>query len=375
MKTGMTISLICILIGLTGSFLQQGPTPQRLPVPKGWPAPGNIFRYNPLTKEGFILGRTLFYDGRLSKDGSIPCAGCHQPFAAFATLDHDFSHGFNNSLTKRNAPALFNLAWMQEMHWDGAAAHLEIQPISPLTHPDEMAEKVDSVLVKLRADTAYHRLFRAAFGTPAITEGRMLKALAQFTGSIVSCNSKYDRVKAGKAIFTQSELQGYQVFRAKCGVCHREPLFTDNRFRNNGLTIDPRLRDPGRMGVTGKRADSLKFKVPSLRNLYLTYPYMHDGRMLTLQQVLEHYRNGIDTSQSTLDPLLKKRLKISPREEVDLLAFLFTLTDATLAEDSRFAEPVVPLIHEGPHHRQASGLPLYQRMMNQQKDMNAGNPR
>lgn len=375
MKTGMTISLICLLILLTGSFMQQGPTPLRLRVPRGWPAPEKIYQYNPLTQEGFALGRKLFYDGRLSKDGSIPCAGCHQPFAAFATLDHDFSHGFNNSLTKRNAPALFNLAWMKEMHWDGAVAQLEIQPLSPLTHPDEMAENVDTVLAKLRADTAYRRMFKAAFGTPAITRGRLLKALAQFTGSIVSCNSKYDRVKAGREVFTQSELQGYEVFRIQCSHCHREPLFTDHRFRNNGLKMDPSIRDPGRMGVTGQRADSLKFKVPSLRNLYLTYPYMHDGRMLTLQQVLEHYRNGIDTSQSTLDPFLKKRLKISPREEVDLLAFLFTLTDETLAEDARFAEPVVPLIHEGPHHRQASGLPLYQRIMNQQKEMKAGRPR
>jgi len=331
--------------------MEPGPQPLRLKIPKGWPAPTAIFRHNPLTKEGFELGRKLFYDGRLSKDGNFSCASCHQPFAAFATLDHDFSHGFNNSLTKRNAPALFNLAWMRSLHWDGSIPNLEIQPLHPLTAPDEMAENVDSVLKKLRADTAYKRLFKAAFGSSLINQPRMLKALAQFTGSILSCSSKYDRVMAGKEKFTQSELQGYQVFKNQCNNCHREPLFTDNSFRNNGLPPDPAHNDPGRMGFTGNAKDSLIFKVPSLRNLYLTYPYMHDGRFLTLQQVLEHYRKGIDIQQPTLDRLLKTRLPISPREEVDLLAFLFTLTDETLANNPRFAEPVAEKMHEGPHHR------------------------
>ncbi len=349
MKTGATITALLVLILLCSAGLEPPPRTLHLKIPRGWPALPPVFRNNPLTEEGFQLGKKLFYDGRLSRDGNIPCASCHQQFAAFATYDHDFSHGFNNQLTRRNAPALFNLAWMGDMHWDGAINHLEVQPLAPLTAPDEMAETLDGVVAKLEADTAYRRLFKAAFGSSAINSQRILKALAQFTGSILSSNSKYDRVKAGKAVFTPSEAQGYAVFQHRCNSCHREPLFTDHSFRNNGLAADPQLKDIGRMKVTGNPADSLKFKVPSLRNLYLTYPYMHDGRMLTLQQVLAHYREGIDTGQATLDPLLKNRIPLSGREEVDLLAFLFTLTDEQMTKDPRFAAPVTYREHEGPH--------------------------
>ncbi len=294
------------------SFLYNSPPKLhylKLTIPKGWPKPSkDIFAKNPLTEEGFQLGRKLFYDGRLSKDGNIPCASCHQQFAAFANYDHDFSHGFNNSFTRRNAPPLFNTAWMKELHWDGAINHIEVQPLAPMTATNEMAETLENVLKKLNADTAYRRMFKAAFGDATINSQRMLKAIAQFTGSIVSCNSKYDKVKRGEASFTMSEEQGYQVFKANCNSCHTEPLFTNNTFRNNGLDINKTLADFGRMTITGNAADSLKFKVPSLRNSYLTAPYMHDGRMAGLQQVIEHYRNGINNDQPTLDTLLKKRI-------------------------------------------------------------------
>lgn len=344
-----------MLLVITGSaFLYHTvpykPTVLKFTIPKGWPKPArDIFAGNPLTEEGFQLGKKLFYDGRLSKDGNIPCASCHQQFAAFATYDHDFSHGFNNSFTKRNAPPLFNLAWMKELHWDGAINHIEVQPLAPITASNEMAETLENVLAKLNADTAYKRLFKAAFGDAMINSQRMLKALAQFTGSIQSCNSKYDKVKRGEARFTLSEEQGYAIFKTKCNGCHTEPLFTDNSFRNNGLDISKSIRDIGRIAITGYAADSLKFKVPSLRNLYLTAPYMHDGRMITLQQVLEHYRNGINIAQPTLDTLLKKRVVITEREEVDLLAFLYTLTDKEMSTNKRYAETVSYKTHEGPH--------------------------
>jgi len=339
------------MVLLGSSFLYNTPPKLhyfKLAVPKGWPKPSkDIFAKNPLTEEGFQLGRKLFYDGRLSKDGNIPCASCHQQFAAFATYDHDFSHGFNNSFTRRNAPPLFNLAWMGEMHWDGAINHIEVQPLAPMTATNEMAETIENVLKKLNADTAYKRMFQAAFGDATINCQRMLRAIAQFTGSIVSCNSKYDKVKRGEASFTMSEEQGYQVFKANCNHCHTEPLFTNNTFRNNGLDINKTLADFGRMTITGHAADSLKFKVPSLRNIYLTAPYMHDGRMAGLQQVIEHYRDGINTDQPTLDTLLKKRIVISKKEEVDLLAFLFTLTDNELVKNKRYAEAVTYKTHEG----------------------------
>ena len=312
----------------------------KLVMPAGWPKPStDIFAANPLTEEGFQLGRKLFYDGKLSKDGNISCAGCHQQFAAFASYDHDFSHGFDNNFTTRNAPGLFNLAWQKELHWDGGINHIEVQPLSPITAANEMAETLPAVLKKLKADTAYIRLFKTAFADDVINSQHLLKALAQFTGSIQSYNTKYDKVKRGEATFTVSEDLGYKTFIANCNSCHKEPLFTDNSFRNNGLSLNEKLRDYGRMTITAKAGDSLKFKVPSLRNCNITFPYMHDGRLYTLGKVIEHYRTGIDTTQPTLDPLLKKRLIISNQEKVDLLSFLLTLKDEEMLHDTRFQQP------------------------------------
>ncbi|MEP7236904.1 MAG: cytochrome c peroxidase [Ferruginibacter sp.] len=308
-------------------------------VPPGWPKPAtDIFAKNRLTEQGFQLGKKLFYDGRLSKDGNFPCASCHQQFAAFASYDHDFSHGFDNTFTTRNAPALFNLAWMTKLHWDGGINHIEVQPLSPITAKNEMAETLDSVLYKLKKDTAYPKLFKAAFGTTEINSQRMLKALAQFTGSIVSSNSKYDKVQRGEAKFTYSEENGYNLFKAKCAACHKEPLFTDNSFRNNGLAVNTYLNDYGRMKITGNKNDSLKFKVPSLRNVRLTFPYMHDGRLYSLGAVIDHYRSGIITTQPTLDPLLAGRIAISNTEKNDLIYFLNTLTDTSMTKSARFAQ-------------------------------------
>ncbi len=331
-----------LLVLLGTAFMHPGPslTYLKLVIPKGWPAPPkDIFARNPLTEQGFQLGRKLFYDTRLSKDNSISCGSCHQQFAAFVSYEHDLSHGFNNSFTNRNAPAIFNIAWMPALHWDGGINHIEVQPLAPITAANEMAESLDSVLKKLKGDTSYNRLFKAAFGDATITSQRMLKALAQFTGSIQSYNTKYDKVKRGEAVFNISEQYGYETFKAKCNACHTEPLFTSNGFANNGLPVNPVFKDYGRMTVTGLAADSLKFKIPSLRNISLTGPYMHDGRLFTLSQVIAHYTSKIDTTQATLDPLLKHRLSISPQEKVDLFSFLYTLKDEELVTNKRYADP------------------------------------
>jgi cytochrome c peroxidase len=312
----------------------------KLLIPKGWPKPPtDIFAANPLTEEGFTLGKKLFYDGRLSRDGNFPCSSCHQQFSAFSTYAHDFSHGFNNGLTKRNAPGLFNLAWQKEMHWDGGINNIEVQPLAPLTDLNEMAETLPNVLQKLKADTAYVRLFKAAFKDGVISSQHMLKALAQFTGSIQSYNSKYDKVKRGEDSFTVSEKMGYKTFLDKCNTCHKEPLFTDNSFRNNGLNINEQAPDRGRVSITGNPADLYKFKVPSLRNCSITMPYMHDGRMFSLGKVIDHYRKGMDTTQATIDTLLKKRLIISNQERVDLVAFLSSLKDQDMLRNPRFFQP------------------------------------
>ncbi len=313
------------------------PTPIVFIIPKGFPAPPtNIFLKNKLTEEGFQLGKKLFYDARLSKDGEVSCASCHQQFASFATYDHDLSHGVNNSFSNRNAPALINLAWMKDWHWDGGINHLENQPLFPLSAPNEMGEKLDSVLMKIKDDSDYSTLFVKAFGDANVTTERMLKAITQFTGSLVSANSKYDKVKRGEATFIQPEEKGYEIFIANCNGCHKEPLFTDNSFRNNGISLN-RFVDVGRQAITQDKKDSLKFKVPTLRNIALTMPYIHDGRMQGLDNVINHYTN-LDTTIINLDPSLRKKIVLTEKEKKQLTLFLYTLTDTSFTKNKRFAQ-------------------------------------
>lgn len=346
MNWRLTIFLI-ILLGAGVSFMEAckkndfkhtvSTTPLSIEVPPGFPPLSDAFKNNPISQEGFDLGKKLFYDGRLSKDGNFACASCHQQFAGFATFDHNLSHGFDNQFTTRNAPGLWNLAWYNEFHWDGGIKSLEVQPLAPLTAPNEMAETIENVIRKLQQDEDYRKKFAATFGSGEINSQRMLKALSQFMGMLVSANSKYDQVKRGSASFSDAEQRGYTVFQQKCASCHKEPLFTDQSFRNTGLPIDAELQDAGRMRITHKAEDSLKFKVPSLRNIYVTQPYGHDGRFYSIGAVIDHYRFSVVNGPTT-DPLLKKRLSISDYEKLDLLVFLRTLTDTEFLNNKRFAQ-------------------------------------
>ncbi|MFT3826881.1 MAG: cytochrome c peroxidase [Chitinophagaceae bacterium] len=311
--------------------------PIRFTVPAGFPQPKYNFSNNPLTEEGFALGRKLFYDGRLSKDGNFPCGSCHQQFAGFANFEHNLSHGFNNQFTTRNAPGIFNMAWGTNFHWDGGINNLEVQPLAPITAPNEMAEDLSNIITKLKKDDEYKKMFKAAFGDNTINSQRMLWALTQFVVSITSANSRYDKMKRGEVSFNPDEQKGYEIFKVNCNACHTEPLFTDNSYRNNGLPVDPTLKDYGRMRITNNKADSLKFKVPTLRNINLTFPYGHDGRFIGISQVLDHYSNGIQASP-TLDSLLKNKIPLTKNDKFYLYMFLRTLTDSTLLNDKRFSE-------------------------------------
>jgi cytochrome c peroxidase len=319
----------------TDSFVPANPL--TLTTPPGFPQPSYNFVTNPISEEGFVLGRKLFYDGRLSIDGNFPCASCHEPRAAFTTFEHDRSHGYNHSHTLRNPAGLFNLAWYKAYRLDGSSTSLEAISQAHITAPDEMGETINGVVNKLKADTAYQRLFREAYGSPEVNSARILKALSQFVINLVSANSKYDKVKRGEASFTATEERGYAVFQSRCSTCHQEPLFTDLSFRNNGLPFDPGLNDVGRMRVTGKQSDSLKFRVPSLRNMEFTSYYGHDGRMNSFQLMLQHYRTGIGFS-TTLDPLLQGGIQLSTAQETDLIAFLRTLSDSTFLNNPRFRQ-------------------------------------
>ncbi|MBN8687031.1 MAG: cytochrome-c peroxidase [Chitinophagales bacterium] len=306
--------------------------------PATFPQPAYSFADNPLTREGFELGRKLFYDPQLSADGLTPCSSCHQQIAAFGTFEHDRSHGVFGSHTLRNAPPLFNLAWSTSFHWDGEFSSLEEEAAHPLTGNNEMGETYQRIISRLEADPVYRDAFKKVFRYPFIRPAFINKALAQFTGYFVSANAKYDRYKKGVAAYTPEEENGYQLYKTNCAGCHPEPLFTDNSFRNNGLPVDPLLNDFGKMRVTGKSADSLRFKVPSLRNSYITSNYMHDGRFNTLQQCINHYRNGVQQS-STLDPVLTGGIPLTNTQTSELIAFLKTLTDSAFIRDTRFSKP------------------------------------
>jgi cytochrome c peroxidase len=291
-----------------------------------------------LTKEGFELGRRLFYDPQLSADGLVPCSSCHQQIAGFGTYEHDRSHGVFNSHTLRNAPVLFNLAWNSSFHWDGEFSSLADEAAHPLTGSNEMGQTYERIINYLEADAGYRKSFKEVFRYPFIRPEFIHKALAQFTGFFVSANSKYDRYKKGTAVFTPQEENGYQVYQTKCAGCHPEPLFTDQSFRNIGLPVDPLLKDYGRMRITGNPADSLKFKVPTLRNTYISANFMHDGRFNTLQQCLNHYRNNVQQA-ATLDPLLVNGITLTTTQNDNLLLFLRALTDSSFLRDTRFTKP------------------------------------
>ncbi len=304
--------------------------------PEGWPQPHYLFENNPFTKEGFELGRKLFFDGRLSRTNDVSCGSCHQPATAFAQIDHNFSHGVEDKLGNRNSPGIFNLAWHPTFFWDGGVNHIENQPIAPITNPVEMDENLEDIIAKLQSDPLYPAMFKTAFGDETINSQRIFKAITQFQGMLVSDHSKYDLVQRGEASFTESETRGLSTFKAECASCHKEPLFSDFSFRNNGLPPSGK-NDSGRAHITKSAADLYKFKVPSLRNLKFTSPYMHDGRFQTLNQVLDHYAGGIQHS-ATLDPALQNGISLSASERTDLIAFLNTLNDDAFVRDERFKE-------------------------------------
>lgn len=304
--------------------------------PEGFPPPVYNLSNNPLSYSRFSLGRKLFYDPVLSLDSSISCGECHQQSVAFAHADHRLSHGINGLLGTRNSPPIFNMAWNPSFFWDGGVHTLELQPLAPITNPVEMNESIQGVLNKLRRSKTYPSLFKSAFGTDTIITDHVMKAMAQFMAVMISDKSRYDYYLQGKSTLSSSEMRGLSVFRSKCASCHKEPLFSDYSFRNNGLD-SVFVRDPGRAQITALPQDSGKFKVPSLRNIMLTKPYMHDGRHTNLSQVLDHYTSKIRQS-ATLDPLLTNGISLSANERSDLLAFLATLTDSRFITNKEFSE-------------------------------------
>ena len=329
------LGLFIALIGF--SFSNKFTTPLYLEVPQNWPKPFYDFKRNPITEEGFQLGRNLFYDPILSRDNTISCQSCHLQQTGFTHVDHQLSHGIDGKIGTRNSMALINLAWNKDFMWDGGVNNLEVQPINPITNPLEMDEKLENVIVKLQASEKYRALFTKAFGDEKITSQRILKALAQFTVMLKSSNSKYDRVMRNEEQYNAREQRGYDLFKTNCASCHKEPLFSDDKFEKNGLALDTILNDIGRIKITNKKEDYLRFKIPTLRNIQFTFPYMHDGRFKTLTEVVKHY-NSLGNDKN-LPKELAKPMNLSDNDRVDLVLFLTTLTDKEFLFDKRFSFP------------------------------------
>lgn len=312
-------------------------------VPSNFPALAYNIGVNPPTQKGFELGKKIFYDGRLSSDGTISCGSCHIQQNAFTHHGHTVSHGVNNAMGMRNAPAIQNMAFQTQFMWDGAADNLDFQPIIPLLSAVEMDGNLTDIMAMFKADPAYVRLFRQAFPNGEINSENMLKALSQFMVMLTSSNSRFDQYRRNEpgGTLTTEELAGYALFNQKCASCHATDLFTDDSFRNNGLAVNPLVNDVGRYQLTQLPQDYYKFRVPSLRNVEVTAPYMHDGRFGSLEAVLNHYSSGV-VSSVTLDAVLQQNgtlgIPLSVTEKSQLIAFLKTLTDQEYLNDARFSD-------------------------------------
>jgi cytochrome c peroxidase len=309
-----------------------------LSIGKGFPQP-KLAADVILTKSRVELGKRLFGDGRLSRDGTISCASCHDAKKGLSDARR-FSVGMEGRTGDRNAMPLFNLAWKESFFWDGRVASLRQQALMPIVDHREMDESLENVVLKLRD---LEKDFAEAFGSPGVTAERLGLALEAFLLTLTSHESKFDRSQRGELKLTADEQRGFELFMmereprlgtmgADCFHCHGGALFGDHAFRNNGLAIG---EDTGRHRVTGAALDKGTFATPSLRNIALTAPYMHDGRFATLEAVLDHYSEGVQRTE-TLDPNLAKHpdggLKLTAEEKRCVVAFLKTLTDEGLAK-------------------------------------------
>ena len=337
------ILLAFVVCGCSNDDDEYQNVPLSFQVPSNFPELAYDLSNNPLTQKGFELGKKLFYDGRLSSDGVVSCGFCHIQADAFTHHGHSFSHGVGDNIGTRNTPPIQNLAFQTAFMWDGATTHLDLQPIIPLTSPIEMNGSFSQIIAMMKADPIYVKLFKQAFSDGQINSENMLKALGQFMVMAVSSNSRFDKFRRNEpgGVLSQDELEGYAIFNKKCASCHATDLFTDNSFRNNGLSINPQINDVGYYRVTELPQDKYKFKVPSLRNIEKTAPYMHDGRFYTLEAVLNHYSNGVQNNlnlDSSLNTNGTLGIPLTNDQKTKIIAFLKTLTDQQFLTDSRFAE-------------------------------------
>jgi cytochrome c peroxidase len=354
------ISFLAFVISYTGCkpdpivepTITQDKTPFLLDF-QGLP-PYDIPTDNVLTVQGVQLGRMLFYEKSLSKDGSQACVTCHVQSDGFSDKNQ-FSLGVEKKLGGRQAMPIFNMGYHKiGFFWDGRATTLREQSLKPIQDALEMNETLPNVITKLSANKTYRDQFTRVFGDATITSERMSLAMEQFMMTLISGNSKYDQVQQGKAQFTDEEARGKKLFftefdptgkvkGAECFHCHAGPNFSNSEMQNNGLDTEANWKDLGRFKVTNDPTDKAKFKTPSLRNIAVTAPYMHDGRFNTLEEVIEHYNLHVKKS-ATLDELMQYNIQpgglaLSTQDKQDLIAFLKTLTDNTYLNNTAYKSP------------------------------------
>lgn len=352
------VSVVCFI---TATFIflianlsfKESKRPTRYPfyLPYYFPAMP-VSKSRPLTAEGVQLGRYLFYDPILSRDSTISCSSCHRQEAAFSDAPNKFSKGRNGILQKRNTPPLFNLAWAPFLFWDGKASGIENQISHPLRQQDEMNMEWDIAVMRLERNNFYKNKFTEVYGNRPIDSDLIANAIGQFERTIISYRSKYDRVLQGTDVFTEDEKQGFDLVndmtKGDCLQCHTtnsDPFGTTFKLSNNGLDtvlIAENYKDKGRGGVTGLISDYGKFKIPSLRNVAITAPYMHDGRFNTLEEVLDFYSEGVNNCaniDSKMELAYKHGAHLSSKEKRQIIVFLHTLTDSALISDKNFSNP------------------------------------
>lgn len=356
MKNFVGIFIILSLVSCRKEKVGFKPTPYNLNKPSHFPNMP-IPDDNPLTKEGVELGRFLFYEKRLSGDNTMSCATCHMPQNGFSDVNQ-FSVGIDGIFGTRQSMALVNLGWESFFFWDGRASTLEKQILEPVPNPIEMHQSWKDAVSKLNADVTYRNRFFKAFNEEGIDSIKVSKAIAQFLRTLISAESKYDvmyKYENSMALSTSEqailgtidpeEWAGYDLFKslngADCFHCHNGPLMQVKKFSNNGLMPNS-INDLGRAHVTNNPEDNYKFKVPTLRNIALTAPYMHDGRFATLDEVIEHYSSGIHMSP-TIDPLIEfgsqGGVQLDVQEKYLLKKFLLTLTDNNFINNPNYKDP------------------------------------
>lgn len=353
---GKTYALLCTIVLVLTASSPADILRSRDPYPLLYPAYfGNRFEIptdNPTTKQGVQLGRALFYDPILSSNGKVSCASCHQQDKAFSD-GFRFSIGVDSVPTRRNSMSLANLLWVQNLFWDGRSRSLEDQASIPMFDVHEMNQPADISALKLRQHPEYRKMFEAAFGDRVISGDRVIKALAQFERTLISANSPYDKYLSGAYTPSLAEQRGMDLFmghnatgiRTSCAHCHGSPRLMVELFHNNGLDKEP--ADYGREDFTQDPADRGRFRVPTLRNIAVTAPYMHDGRFVTLREVLDHYSDHIQPSGTlssfiadSTDAAGRRGLLLNDDQKNDIVAFLEMLTDSTFLINPDLGPPI-----------------------------------